>query len=67
MIAGDMIDAHPGADMSVAIRMMRMLCDRWPVYFGNGNHEQRIELYHETYGDMNERWCKAIRHQTSTC
>lgn len=43
MIAGDMIDAHPGADMSVAIRMMRMLCDRWPVYFGNGNHEQRID------------------------
>ena len=62
MIAGDMIDAHPGADMSVAIRMMRMLCDRGPVYFGNGNHEQRIELYPETYGDMNERWCKAIRH-----
>ena len=36
MIAGDMIDAHPGADMSAAVRMVRDLCDRWPVYFGNG-------------------------------
>ena len=62
MIAGDMIDAHPGADMSAAVRMVRDLCDRWPVYFGNGNHEQRIALYPETYGDMHARWCKAIRH-----
>lgn len=63
MIAGDMIDAHPGADMSVAVQMVRDLCDRWPVYFGNGNHEQRVALYPENYGDMNERWRKAIRHQ----
>ena len=62
MIAGDMIDAHPGADMSAAVRMVRDLCDRWPVYFGNGNHEQLIALYPETYGDMHARWCKAIRH-----
>lgn len=63
MIAGDMIDARPGADMSVAIRMVRDLCDRWPVYFGNGNHEQRIALYPETYGTMNVRWCQAMNHQ----
>ena len=48
--------------MSAAVRMVRDLCDRWPVYFGNGNHEQRIALYPETYGDMHARWCKAIRH-----
>lgn len=63
MIAGDMIDAHPGADMTVALRFVRDLCERWPVYFGNGNHEQRIRLYPETYGDMNEIWSEGIQHE----
>lgn len=63
MIAGDMIDAHPGADMETALRMMHDLCERRPVYFGNGNHEQRISLYPETYGDMSEKWSAGIRHR----
>jgi predicted MPP superfamily phosphohydrolase len=62
MIAGDMIDAHPGADMQTAIQFMKDICDKYPVYFANGNHEQRISLYPETYGNMNERWLQAIVH-----
>lgn len=63
MIAGDMIDASPGADMTVALQFIQDICDRWPVYFGNGNHEQRIRLYPETYGNMYEKWSSGIQHK----
>lgn len=63
MIAGDMITAHPGADMTTAIHFMKAICERYPVYFGNGNHEQRIGLYPETYGTMDKEWTEGIRHE----
>ena len=63
LIAGDMIDASPGADMTVALKFLQDLCDQWTVYFGNGNHEQRIRLYPQTYGDMYEKWSSGIAHK----
>jgi predicted MPP superfamily phosphohydrolase len=48
--------------MTTAIGILKALCDKYQVYFANGNHEQRIGLYPETYGSMNEIWTEAIRH-----
>lgn len=63
MLAGDMIDAHPGADMTIAIQFVQALCSRYKVYFAYGNHEQRIGLYPENYGDMANRWSEGIAHE----
>lgn len=63
MIAGDMINASPGADMRPAIQFVQNICEHYQVYFGNGNHEQRIALYPETYGTMDEEWHAGIRHR----
>ena len=45
LIGGDMIiaDRHTGRRSSeAALRLCRALAARWPVYYGNGNHESRM-------------------------
>ncbi|MBQ7926278.1 MAG: metallophosphoesterase [Lachnospiraceae bacterium] len=51
-VAGDLLTAKPGADFRVAIDLMRKLSTKYPVYYGNGNHEYRAGLYPEKYGDL---------------
>lgn len=54
LVAGDMITAKPGKSMDTALLFLGELAKDFPVYYGNGNHEQRLKLYPETYGDMGE-------------
>lgn len=62
LIAGDMITAKPGRNFDTAVNFIRKLADKYPVYYGSGNHEYRMEIYPETYGDMSENFENAIRH-----
>lgn len=57
--AGDMIIAKPGKSMDTAIHFMEQLAKKYPVYYGNGNHEYRLRIYPEKYGDMYDRY-KAV-------
>ena len=59
-IAGDILTAHPGKSMQVAIDFVTELAKKYPVYYGNGNHEHRLKLYPETYGDMADEYAKAL-------
>lgn len=52
MIAGDMITAKLGQDMGPTLQLLKKLAKEFPVFYGQGNHEYRMELYPETYGDM---------------
>lgn len=61
-IAGDMITARPGRDFSETVAFIRKLADSFPVYYGSGNHEYRLDIYPEKYGDMSKRFEDAIRH-----
>lgn len=61
LIAGDMLTARPGAVMDTAIRLIRELAEEYPIYYGNGNHEHRLELYPENYGDMAQRYGAALK------
>ncbi len=60
MVAGDMITARPGSSPDVAVKLMEALAKEYPVYYGNGNHEHRIKLYPEIFGDMSKRYCGAL-------
>lgn len=62
-IAGDMITAKPGKDFSVTAAFIRELSEKYPVYYGSGNHEYRMEIYKKKYKDMSERFETAIRHK----
>ncbi len=60
LVAGDIPTATPGAKLDTAIGFMEKLAEEFPVYYGNGNHEHRMKLYPETYGDMSERYGAAL-------
>lgn len=60
LIAGDILTAQPGKTMEPAIHLLRELAKEYPVYYGNGNHEQRLKLYPQIYGDMAEQYGQAL-------
>lgn len=52
LITGDMIIGKPGMDVTFAAHTINALCEIAPVYFSLGNHELRVSIYTDTYGDM---------------
>lgn len=61
LIPGDIPTAKPGEKLDVAIRLIAELAKEYPIYYSNGNHEHRMKLYPDKYGDMNERYEEALR------
>lgn len=61
VVAGDIPTAKPGARLDVAISFMEELAKEYPIYYGNGNHEHRMKLYPQTYGDMAEKYDEALK------
>lgn len=52
LIGGDILTAKPGRDTGRAAEFVERLAEKYPLYYANGNHEQRLDLYPENYGDM---------------
>ncbi len=61
LCAGDMLTAKPGRDFQTAIEFMSALSKNYPIYYGNGNHEYRLKLYPETYGNMAEQYERELK------
>ncbi len=59
-IAGDVLTAKPGKSLEVAIHFVKELAKDYPIFYGNGNHEHRIKLYPEKYGDMAKEYEAAL-------
>lgn len=60
LAAGDMLTAKPGKSYQTALSFMKKLAVKYPVYYGLGNHEYRMELYREDYGDAFEDYTGAL-------
>lgn len=60
LIGGDMINGRPGEKLEKAVTLLHSLKEKYPVYYANGNHEHRIKLYPETYGDAAEKYAAAL-------
>lgn len=56
LVAGDILTAKPGASLDTAIHLIQKLREKCPVYYGSGNHEHRLKLYPDKYGDMSSRY-----------
>lgn len=52
LIAGDILTAKPQKSYDVALELIKKLSLKYPIYYGMGNHETRLFLYPEKYGDM---------------
>ena len=61
LIAGDLLTARPKETVEPALRFLRQLAEDYPIYYANGNHEHRMKLHPEIYGDMAERYETALK------
>lgn len=60
LIAGDMITAKVGKEMQPTLRFIGKLAEEYPVFYGQGNHEYRMELYPETYRGMQKEFSEGL-------
>jgi len=51
MVAGDMLTAKPGKGHELAAFFMEKVAEKYPVYYGLGNHEYRMKIYPKEYGN----------------
>ena len=61
LTAGDMLTAVKGQPFDSAVSLIRQLASQYPVFYGMGNHEYRLALYPEQYGDMYDRYIKSLK------
>lgn len=61
LVAGDLLVGRPGADFTPALELIRRLREGGlPIFYGNGNHEYRLRLHPEIYGDMYTKYKEAL-------
>lgn len=61
LVGGDIPVAKKGYELNTAIHFIENLCKECKVYYSNGNHEHRMRIYPEKYGDMYEVYTDAIK------
>lgn len=60
LIGGDMMVCKKHCELETTLSLVRKLSARYPVFYGNGNHEERMNRERETYGDLYDRFVKAL-------
>lgn len=61
LIAGDMLTAKPRASLAPSLDFLKALAAEYPIYYANGNHEYRIKIYPEKYGDMAKKFAAGLQ------
>lgn len=63
LIAGDMlvVKEWKKQDMSVPFSLLETLSKEYPIYYGNGNHEQRMREEKEKYSGWYEQYEKKLK------
>lgn len=61
LIGGDMMIAKKRVDTGSALFFVKQLARRYPVYYGNGNHENRMDRDRGRYGDQYDRYAEELR------
>lgn len=61
LVAGDMLTAGSEPQTDVAVALLGELTKQYQVYYANGNHEYRLKMNTEKYGERYERYSDAVR------
>ncbi len=61
LIAGDMVNGRAHEKTDSTVRFLESLAKEYPVYYENGNHEMRLDLYRDRFGDKYDRYCEALK------
>ena len=60
LIGGDMMVGKPDASTKVAEDFVKKLTEICPVYYANGNHEQRMKIYPEKFGTKYQEYKTSV-------
>lgn len=61
LAGGDMMVTRGGKDIKVPLRLLEQLAGEYPVFYGNGNHENRMIWDRDTYGGLYEKYRSALK------
>ncbi|MCR4989480.1 MAG: metallophosphoesterase [Lachnospiraceae bacterium] len=61
LVAGDMYTAAFNDKGTVAIKLFKEISSRYPIYYSNGNHEQKTKLLCEEFNDVYEGYLSKIK------
>lgn len=69
LAGGDMIVTRGKGkgDTSAALRLLKELSSRFPIYYGNGNHESRMAWRREVYGSQYEEFYSSLQEMGIIC
>lgn len=60
LIAGDMYTSAAEGDIETAAGLVCALAGKYPVYYGNGNHEHKTRLFPREFSDMYRKFSEKI-------
>lgn len=66
VIAGDLITSHVNESIAPGVDLINELSKHYKIYYALGNHETKIRMYPERFGDMYDRLIKEIEHPNVT-
>ena len=61
LVGGDMMVVKKRADLEPALFLVGELARRYPVYYGDGNHESRMDRKRNLYGDKYDVFVKELK------
>ena len=61
IIGGDMMVVKKEADLEAALFLAGKLAEKYPVFYGNGNHESRMDRKRGLYGDTYDVFVTRLR------
>lgn len=61
IVAGDLLTRKHSDGSDEVVGLLKRLADRYPVFFANGNHETKVKLYTEKYGDRYNKLMLALK------
>lgn len=66
VIAGDLITSHVNESIAPGVNLIKELRKYYKIYYALGNHETKLKMYPEKFGDMYDRLVKEIEHPNVT-
>lgn len=61
LVGGDMMVVKERAELDTALFLVGELARQYPVYYGNGNHESRIDRKRWLYGDQYDVFVRRLK------
>lgn len=55
IVAGDLLTRKHSDGSDEVVALLKRVADKYPVFFANGNHETKVNIYRERYGERYDR------------